>query len=326
MTEHTGNGLVVHEPQVAMAPALIGDAEIARTWRVANALARSRFFKDALQAEQAFAKMLLGRDLGLSPTQAMIGIHIVEGKPEVSANLQAQFVREYVGPDGTRYDYKRVEATDEVCELQFLRRRVDSDEWEVLGNERFTMEDAKRAGLTNPSRNGAPSMYVKYPRNMLFARCMSNGSAFHCPEVNNGHRLYYPGEVTESDEITDAVVIPGPEETPTGEMPGGDGPDAPPIEGTAEDDAGARLIAFATELAERKIWTARKLNAQLVAAGATTTASVEAAVASMTPEQADELAGTIADAIAVADESTAAEIAEQALEAGADETVSEATA
>lgn len=259
MATTNGNGttsVVVREPQAPMAPALMGDAEINRTWRIASALSKSRFFKDAYQAEQAFAKMLLGRDLGLSPTQAMIGIHIVEGKPEVSANLQAQFVREYVGPAGDRYDYTVLEHTDEACEIEFRRRGQDDDDWRVIGKERFTMADANRAGLTKPSKSGAPSMYVKYPRNMLFARCMSNGTAFHCPEVNNGHRLYYPGEVAELEPA--AAPTPAPDAEATAEtrtvdadMPGGDGPeeqitDAEVVD--AKSDGGEELLSDAERL------------------------------------------------------------------------------
>lgn len=317
MTEPNGNGhaVVIREQPLAMAPALISDAEINRTWRLAVALAKSRFFKDSLQAEQAFAKMLLGRDLGLSPTQAMVNINIVEGKPEVSANLQAQFVREYVGPTGDRYDYEILEHTDEACTIEFRRRRGGSDEWEVLGKdgpERFTMEDAQTAGLTRPTKSGAPSMYVKYPRNMLFARCMSNGVAFNCPEVNNGHRLYYPGEVTDLDEPTPGVEVTADAEGAAEEMPGADGPEVEPIDAeVVADDAGARLIGLAADVVERKVWTRRKLNAQFVAHGATSTHTYEAAVASMTPADCDALASTIADALTAAetgDEPTEAEV------------------
>lgn len=184
----TSTDLATTPRPAAIAPALISDAEIDRTYRVAKALAMSNFFKDAKQAEQAFAKILLGRDLGLSPTQAMIGIHIVEGKPEMSANLQAQRVREYRGAEGQRYDYKVVEHTDKVCKLAFRRKEADGD-WEDLGVETFTIEDAARAGLAGKQ------VWKAYTRNMLFARCLSNGVAFHCPEVMGGHRVYHEGEI-----------------------------------------------------------------------------------------------------------------------------------
>lgn len=186
-TQQNGSGqaLAVVASPPALSLELITDTEINRYFRLANAFAKSGMFKDARQAEQAFAKILLGRDLGLSPTQAMMSIYIVEGKPEMSANLQAQKVKTFVGENGERYDYAVLEHTDTVCELEFFR------DGESLGKTRFTIEDAQRAGLA-----GKPP-WVAYPRNMLFARCISNGVAFLCPEVMGGHRVYYAGEVEE---------------------------------------------------------------------------------------------------------------------------------
>jgi hypothetical protein len=158
--------------------ALISDAEIERTFRLANALGASGMFKDVRTGEQAFAKILIGRDLGLSPTESMMGIHIIEGKPELSANLQAAFVKR-----SPRHDYRVTEHTEEACEIAFF---LDDEE---IGRSRFSMEDAKRAGL------GARGPWKTYPRNMLFARAMSNGVAFHCPEVTGGMRVYSEGEI-----------------------------------------------------------------------------------------------------------------------------------
>lgn len=173
--------------------------------RIAQNLAASGMFKDARQAEQAFAKILLGRDLGLSPTQAMTSIHVVEGKPELSANLQAQLVKSYRGPDGERYDYVVREHTDEACEIEF-RRREQGGDWETLGTERFSIEDAKRAGLAGRGP------WKTYPRNMLWARCVSNGVNFHCPEVARGLRVFHEGEISgHTEHVPDAeaeVVVP----------------------------------------------------------------------------------------------------------------------
>lgn len=181
---------------------LMSDGEIKRAWRVANALAQSRMFKDVHQAEQAFAKILLGRDLGLSPTQAMTGIHIVEGKPELAATTLAAFVRRKSG-----YDYKvqwRLAKTrewveddngEEVdgCKVIFT---VDG---EVRGVSTFTAEDSKRAGLLDRTgRNGGVSNHKRYPRNMFFARAMSNGVKFHVPEALGGVPVYFEGEIAAS--------------------------------------------------------------------------------------------------------------------------------
>jgi hypothetical protein len=173
-----------NEPYAVEVMPLMQDDEIRRTWRVAKALAASGMFKDARQGEQAFAKILLGRDLGLSPTQAMTGIHIVEGKPEVAAVTLASFVRRREG-----HDYKILEHTNELCSIEFL---VDG---ESRGISTFTQADAEAGLLNLPTSSGHPSNYVKFPRNMLFARAMSNGVKWFVPECTGGIPVYFEGEI-----------------------------------------------------------------------------------------------------------------------------------
>jgi hypothetical protein len=165
---------------------------------LANHLARSGFFKDARGGYQALAKLVFGRDLGLSATAAMTGVHIIEGKPEISANVQAQMVKTYIGPEGERFDYKVREHDEKHCTIEFLRRWERGGEWETLGIYTYTIEDAQRAGLAGRG------VWTKHPRNMLFARAMSDGVAFHCPEVTNGIRTYHEGEIDVDGSLRDA--------------------------------------------------------------------------------------------------------------------------
>ena len=195
--------------------------------RLANYLAKSGFFRDALAGYQAFAKLLFARDLGLSATAALTGIHIVEGKPELSANIQAQMVRCYLGVGGERYDYRVISSKDERherCEIEFYR--IVDGRRETLGSSEFTIKDAERAGLTRPTRSGQPSNYAKFPPNMLFARAMSNGVAFHCPEVTRGIRVYHEGEIEPAPTAlpADVEVEMIPEAQAVGEDAGGAAP------------------------------------------------------------------------------------------------------
>lgn len=175
--------------------------EIDTLVRLAQNLAASGFFKDAKKGEEAFAKLVFGRDLGLGATQALTEIHIVEGKPELSANLQASMVRRYVGPDGERYDFRKPVHTNTECKLVF-RIRERGGQWEEIGESEFSIEDAKLAGLVRPR-----SPWEKYPRNMLFARAMSNGVAWYCPEVTGGVRVYSPGEIGADPDPTPEQVV-----------------------------------------------------------------------------------------------------------------------
>lgn len=210
-----------HAPglELQRVPSIPRGQELADLTTLGNHLGQSGFFKDVQTGYQAFAKLLFGRDLGLSATAAMTGVHIIEGKPEISANIQAQMVRTYIGPEGERYDYEVIEHSSKACRIRFSRRR--DGEWKVLGESEYSLNDAGLAGLAGKAN------WKKHPRNMLFARAMSDGVAFHCPEVTNGIRTYHEGEIDvdgsvravaesaplaevpmEEVEVVDGVVVP----------------------------------------------------------------------------------------------------------------------
>ena len=66
------------------------------------------------------------------------------------------------------------------------------------------MKDASAAGLTNKDN------WKKYPRNMLFARAISNGQKWYAPDVYNGVTVYTPDEmgasVDEEGNIIEAIA------------------------------------------------------------------------------------------------------------------------
>lgn len=214
-----------------------------------NQLAQSGFFKDAQQGQQAFAKILFGRDLGLPATTALTAIHVVEGQPVLSAGLQATMVRQTPG-----YDYRVREHTPEVCEIAFLR------DGEEIGVERYTLDDAKQAGLTGRKN------WQRYPRNMLFARAMSNGVAFHCPEVTAGMRTYTDGEIDHEP----APPAPAPVEPVV---------DAEPV-------APEPLIEAVLEVAEQAGLRNDRLRMELVAVGVEDATDLPAAFQALTEAQA----------------------------------------
>lgn len=176
----------VTQERVAVMPA-IPDAEIESTWRIAKALAASGMFKDVRQAEQAFAKILIGRDLGISPTQAMMSIDLVKGSVQLRGVLLASFIRKH--PD---YDYRVKVTTEEQCEVEFLRRF--DGVWEPIGEAGFTIDRARKAGLVKDG--GA---WKAHPQNMLLWRALSNGVKFYMPDLMGGIPVY-----TEADDFREA--------------------------------------------------------------------------------------------------------------------------
>ena len=140
--------------------------------RVADMMAKSGYFEDARDAAKAGVKIMAGQDWGISPFDAMTGIHVIEGKPSVGAGLMAARVKA-----SEKYDYKVLEMSSTTCRLQFY------EDGEPAGVSEFTIADAKAAGVQFQTSRGYPTSWSKFPRNMLFARAMSNGVRWYCPDV-----------------------------------------------------------------------------------------------------------------------------------------------
>jgi hypothetical protein len=174
---------------------------------VAKAMVSSGYFTDSTKVSQAIVKIMAGREIGLGPFGSMNGIHIIQGKPAFGANIMAGKVKA-----SGRYNYRVTEMSDSVCTIEFMEYLNGS--WITTGVSSFSIADAKKAGTKNLD---------KFPRNMLFARAMSNGVRWYCPDVMNGSVVYTPEELgadVDQDgnvinvEVVDQVVIPEPESEP----------------------------------------------------------------------------------------------------------------
>ena len=131
--------------------------------RLAEMLAKSGYFDDARSAAQCGVKVLAGLELGFPAFVSMAGIYIVKGKPEIGANLMAAAVKR-----SDKYDFKVREMNDETCSIVFLEAGQE------IGTSTFSKQDAIRAGTQNMG---------KFPRNMLYARAMSNDVRWFTPDV-----------------------------------------------------------------------------------------------------------------------------------------------
>lgn len=159
--------------------------ELSYLQTVGEVLAKSHFFDDAQSTERAVAKILAGQEFGMGALESMRAFHVIDGKVEMSADAQARLVKE-----SAKYDYIVLEVTDQVCSIQFY----DNDG--EIGTSTFTIADAERAGIVK-----SEGAWKKYPRNMLFARALTNGVAWFCPDAISGGRVYAPGEIGETWEV-----------------------------------------------------------------------------------------------------------------------------
>lgn len=158
--------------------------------RAARAMAASGFFQDSKQASQAVVKILAGQELGFGPFASMTGVNIIQNKPVLAANFMAAAIKRQ-----GKYNYRIIKLDDTICELEFY------ENGKPVGRSKFDMGDASAAGLTGKDN------WKKFPRNMLFARALSNGQKWYAPDVFNGATVYTPDELGANvDEDGNAVI------------------------------------------------------------------------------------------------------------------------
>ena len=156
--------------------------------QMAKAFKESGLFPDLKSEAQAIVKIQAGKELGIEPFASIQGVNIVLGKPVMSANLQAGLIKK-----SGRYNYKVLEHNEQVCRLEFYEKWGDT--WQLIGNSEYSTKEATQAGLTHKDN------WKKHPKNMLFARAMSNGAKWYCADV------FITGTYNESDEFETAPMV-----------------------------------------------------------------------------------------------------------------------
>jgi len=150
--------------------------------RVGDVFVKSGFFADTRDAAQAIVKVMAGQELGFAPIASMTGVYIVKGKVSLSANLIAAAVKR-----SGRYTFRVRQHDAQVCEIEFFELDKAGNK-ESIGISSFTMKEATQAGLASSAT------WKNFPRNMLYARAMSNGAKWYCPDVFGGP-VYTPDEL-----------------------------------------------------------------------------------------------------------------------------------
>ncbi len=158
---------------------------------MAKVMVESGFFSDVKQVAQAMVKIQAGREIGLAPFAAMSGIHVIQGKPVLGANLIATLVK-----NSGRYNYRVKQADNTACVLVWYEGGA------AVGESSFTMTEAQAAQLTGKDN------WKKYTSDMLFARALTRGARRYAPGIFGGAPIYTPDEMgVETDE--DGAIIPG---------------------------------------------------------------------------------------------------------------------
>lgn len=154
--------------------------------QMASAVAQSGLFPHLKQPNQALALMLLCHSKGLHPMEAVERYHVVQGRPVMRADaMLSEFIR-----GGGRVEWH--ERTDKIADATFSHPQGGSV------RVAWTFEQAKAANLTGKE------VWRQYPRQMLHARCVSEGVRSVLPGATNG--LYTPEEAQDMAPIRAEVV------------------------------------------------------------------------------------------------------------------------
>ena len=208
-TESTETALAIHQPAALsgyIPPP--GKAEFEAMISMANTLAKAQGFLPAHffgQPYKILAAILYGRDLGISATNALQHIIVIEGKATADAQLIGMLVRRA----GHRLEDKTTDQSSTVT--------ITRDDGSIH-TVTFTMADAQRAGLVRPG--GA---WTKYPSAMLYARALTAcarkgaqdalmGTVYTPEEVgaeidDNGDVKSYVGSPPSADITVDGEIL-----------------------------------------------------------------------------------------------------------------------
>ncbi len=155
-------------------------------WGLADRLAKAHGFVPAAyrdKPEALAACVLTGIELGMGPMEAMRSLHIIEGKPTLSADaMLGRAIAAGVKPQW-------LETSDDTARIRLTRAGFEPFELT------FSKRDAQRAGLWDRGT------WKKYPAAMLRARAVSAALRAYCPDVL-GSGVYT------ADEVEDAPAGP----------------------------------------------------------------------------------------------------------------------
>lgn len=180
MSAANGNGataeIVRYErpsAQTALEPNSVNEA-----FYLAEKLVQSGLLGRSIQKpESALAIILAGRELGLTAMQSLRSIHIIEGKPTLSADLMVALVKR----SPTCQYFKLVESTAKIATYETDRAG------EGVTRMSFTVEQAQNAGLMGKDN------WRKYTDAMLRARCIAALARAVYPDLLAG--IYEPDEL-----------------------------------------------------------------------------------------------------------------------------------
>ena len=184
-----------YEPQQDLASRVDSWASVlGQVGDLATKIAGTDFVPQSMRGKPASvaAAILTGREVGVPPMTALANIHVIHGRPGMSAQLMRQLI--YSAGHELRY----VETTDTRCVVEGRRR--GSEHWERVV---FTADQARRAKIDLGG----------YPEDKLVARATSRLARRVFADVLGG-LPYLPDEAAEAALDAGATTAPAPAAAP----------------------------------------------------------------------------------------------------------------
>lgn len=164
---------------------LISGTQLDTDWRAAKALAMSRVIPQHFQGktEDVFAVLIMGRELGIGPMQAMNSISMIQGRPCMSGQLMLGLVR-------SRFPAAQIEIKldEKLLVATCSGARIKGEEVYVAT---WDMSKAQMMGLAGRDQ------YKKQPLNMLKWRAVAEMIRVVFPDAALG--LYAKEEMQDFD-------------------------------------------------------------------------------------------------------------------------------
>lgn len=166
-----------------MSKELITKEEFGVMQGLAKTFLGSGLFKDTQSEAAAIVKMMAGKELNMGPFEAMRNLNVIQGQVTLTSGCIAARIK-----GSGKYDYSIERMEDDGCILQF------SQNGKFVGASKFDKADATAAGLLSRE------IWKKYPRNMMFARALTNGARWYCAEVFGGP-IYTSEEISKNEPV-----------------------------------------------------------------------------------------------------------------------------